>query len=410
MDWRPRYRILDAVPTKVNDEPVVVLQDPTDPSDTVVALSMPGFFVLTQCDGEHTVEEIHKAFTKEYGQEVPLDTVETMLREFDEGLLLEGERYDEHKAQRLAAYRAQATRPPTSAGSSYPADPAELRAFLDKMTEEADLGPVMDEDVCAIVIPHIDFPRGAATYGSVCRAVRELGLEFDTCVLLGIAHHHTETPFVVTRLPYETPLGVPEVDQAFIGHLQEHCSTDLFTDELVHVTEHSVEFATLVCQYLFGSRVRTVPILCGSFESVLPQGDSPSESPDVAEFIEALRTAIEESDGRVCLVAAVDFSHVGPQFGDSGLLTARMAEFAQRRDQALFGHCVECDPDGFFEEAHSDGNVTHVCGVAAVYTVLAVLEGRDAQGVVIHYGNAPTPDDTSVVTFAGMLFTELPAS
>jgi len=115
-----------------------------------------------------------------------------------------------------------------------------------------------------IVSPHIDPPRGGWCYAWAYVALAAAPVR--TVLLLGVAHSGPPEPFVLTRKSFQTPLGVLAVDEAAVAELESRVG-DLTRWELVHRSEHSLEFQVIFLQHALADRpVRIVPLLVSHLE------------------------------------------------------------------------------------------------------------------------------------------------
>ena len=127
-----------------------------------------------------------------------------------------------------------------------------------------------------------------------------------------------ENPFCLTRKDFITPLGKLNVDRELVDAIQSRCPDDLFKDESVHRSEHSIEFQCVFLRYLFPEPdpLKIVPVLSGSFHEAIEKGVSPMELKPVRRFIDATKEAVSSLGREVCCVASADLAHMGLQFGD----------------------------------------------------------------------------------------------
>jgi AmmeMemoRadiSam system protein B len=207
----------------------------------------------------------------------------------------------------------------------------------------------------------------------------------------------------LTRKAFETPLGVVPTDGAFIDSLQGRVDYDLFEDEFIHRSEHTIELQAVFLQHITAGRrpFRIVPILVGSFHENLSTGTSPMAAEPIGQFIEALRETIDEASEDVCLVGSADLAHVGPRFGDPQPLDEADWERVKRDDLSLMDHVAAADAEGLFREMVDQGDRNRICGFPPIYTLLAVLDDQ-AQGRLLNYGQ--WPDAYSTVTYASLVF------
>ena len=253
-----------------------------------------------------------------------------------------------------------------------------------------------------LVAPHIDFHRGGTTFAWAYKSISERAAA-DLFVVLGTVHAPTKYIYNLTDKSFETPFGTLETNAGFVEELSERLDVNSFHDELAHRSEHSIEFQAVFLQYLFaGVRpVQFVPILVGSFHRFVAEGCSPRGNPQVETFVASLKKAIaayQEDGGKVCLIASVDFAHVGPQFGDEYPVDeVRLKELVQADGKSLEALC-RGDAEAFYWSVAEDGDARNVCGLAPIYTMLRVL--GECEGEVLRYSQWPDPNGT--VTFSSV--------
>ena len=113
----------------------------------------------------------------------------------------------------------------------------------------------------------------------------------------------------------------------------------------------------------------------------------------------AIREAV--AGRKVCIVAGVDFAHVGPVFGDDVEINQDLIQWMMAGDTRGLQTIAEGNAESFWNSVMSDGNKRHVCGLSATYAAMRLLEGAD--GRVLKYGFAPDPAG-GIVSFASMAF------
>jgi AmmeMemoRadiSam system protein B len=255
----------------------------------------------------------------------------------------------------------------------------------------------------ALVAPHIDLGRGGEVYGAAYRrleAVRVRSGEPPRYVILGISHHPLEKAYALTTKDYETPLGRVDTDRAFVEALGARCRTDFLTDEIAHRDEHSIEFQMLFLRHLMGDDPFTVvPILCGSLAGSVRAGTEPDG--EVDEMVGALASILDPR--RDILVAAVDFAHLGRQFGQELTVTDEVLRDAEAADRRMMEPMAARDARAFFRFIAGEKDARNVCGVPAIYTLLRLL-GQGEEGTVERYGQAVDRRNHNIVTFAALAF------
>jgi hypothetical protein len=199
-------------------------------------------------------------------------------------------------------------------------------------------------------------------------------------------------------------LGTLNVDKELIDAIQSRCPDDLFKDERVHRSEHSIEFQCIFLRYIYPepNPIKIVPILIGSLHEAIEKGISPMEIKSVRQFIEALRETISSLGREVCYIASADLSHMGLQFGDREGIREYDLRILREEDQEMLGYAERMDGEGFFSSVTRERDRRRICGLPAIYTLLKVLEAKE--GRLLKYGQAFTRETQSVVSFASLAF------
>ena len=254
-----------------------------------------------------------------------------------------------------------------------------------------------------IVAPHIDYQRGGFCYAFAHREIWEKNTS-HCFIIFGIAHTGMKHPFSLTRKDFVTPLGTLETDRELVDAIQSRCPYDLFHDEGVHRSEHSLEFQCVFLRFLYPepSSLKIVPILCGSFHEAIEQGISPMELRPFRQFVDALTESVYKKGGEICFIASADLSHMGLQFGDRKGVGEYDLRVLEESDREMLGYAEKMDGEGFYSSILRERDQRKICGLPAIYTLLKVLEANE--GRLLKYGQAFTPETQSVVSFASLGF------
>jgi AmmeMemoRadiSam system protein B len=401
----PRLRPLDVIPIAGDGAVAAVLRDRTDPSSPPLAVSRLGLFLLSLFDGQRNAAGLQAAFALRTGLPLSVAQVEGFIQQLDQACLLEGGR----AAQKLARLREEFLHAPERvaihAGGAYPDDPEELLQFLERCYHEPDGPGVLPDEtrngrLAGLIAPHVDLHRGGPTYAWAARALKQ-STPADLYVVLGTCHTPMDTPYAAIRRPYATPLGTAPLAREALAWLEERCTWDLYVDEFSHRAEHSIEFQALYLRYGVGE-VPVLPLLCGSLHNQGEDGAAPRHVPEVTQMVDALRELASGPFGSVCFVAGADLAHVGPQFGDAEHVTPAFLDRVARGDLEMLEHVAAGDADGFYRQVMRDQDARRICGLAPIYTLLAVLDGRP--GEVLKYTQWADPSGTGSVTFASVVF------
>ena len=404
----PKIRPVNAFPVMYSGKEMICLKDASGFTASTILVPKAVFLIISMLDGKNSVRDIQAAYMRKFGNMLFSDHIQKIIDDLDKNLFLEGERFEAYQQRLITEFKDAETRPFLRQGNGPDREPARLKKELASYYSHPD-GPgesfpeIASGSIKGIMVPHIDYMRGGPCYAWGYRSVETLD-DVDIFIILGVNHMAAEPLFSVTPKPFETPLGLMDTDRDFVQTLIENCDQDLLAGEFYHRSEHSVEFQTVWLKHLYAEKsdVKIVPVLCGSFESFIAQGLSPIQDARVLDFVNSVKGAIAASGRKVCLMASVDLSHIGPQFGDErrvspgNLLDIRDADLESLRSiEAL-------DREGFWQSVARDGNKRHICGLSAIYTLLSIIEARE--GKLLKYSQWRDEQGVGCVTFASMVF------
>lgn len=265
-----------------------------------------------------------------------------------------------------------APRPPSCAGSVYPAEPAALRRALDGWLGLPAPRHPPGRPTRLLLAPHIDYPRGARAWAAAYRA---LSTAADLFVVLGTAHATPPRLFALTRRDHATPLGVVPTDgPALDAIVREVGAAEVLADEAAHDGEHSIELQLVALRHVLERPFTALPVLCSAISHL----DDPAPFTD--RFLRALGRAV--AGRRVCFVASADLAHVGPLYGDPRPPTPAEAAWVEARDREALAFVERGDAAGFHRDTLRDDARRRVCGLAPIY---AALRASGAGARVLHY-------------------------
>jgi AmmeMemoRadiSam system protein B len=404
---RPRFRPLQPHRVDHQGAAYVAFHDAAGVAEPSLLVPLSLFEqVLRRFDGRSTLRDIQAAVLRTTGQLLAQEQLDGVVAQLDAAMVLDGPTFAAYRE----AYRQEGTRPAAMAGRSYAGTERALRAQLARCFDgehgagmPGEPGPDGASRLRGILSPHIDFGRGGPTYTWSYRELIERS-DATTFVILGVAHQPARERFVLTRKDFATPLGLARTDRSYVDRIAALTGEHLFEDELVHRTEHSIEFQVVFLQYLLEGRrdFSIVPILVGSFHDLMRRGKDPIADPDVRRFVEALRAAEAAADGPVAYIGGIDLGHVGPEFGDAHPVEPRTLEGLRLYDEGLLDHAARGDAFGFFARARRAEDRWRTCGLAATYTMLHAM--GPARGRVLRYDQAVNPERTCCVSFASVAF------
>jgi len=360
--------------------------------------------IVARFTGRLTCSQIAKEVAREIDGDCPLDVVESIAKQLDEGLFLEGETFERALDDAKATFVKLSARPASHAGGAYPGDRVELAEYIDRECVRAAGKPKKGSTIRALVSPHIDPWRGAIGYGHAYGALAaSLDEQADTFIVLGTSHAPMREPFALCNKGYDTPFGEMKLDHEFASELTKASSFDPFTDMLNHKREHSIEFQAVFLKHLLGKReARIVPILAGLGEEQATR-KNPRKTAAVAKFLDALREGIAKRNGRVVVVAGADMAHVGPRFGDPEPHDEDKRGALEKTDRESLDLAASRDARAFWEHVAADLDERRVCGLAPIFSLADVIDEK-LRGEVLHYEQNVDPDDGSIVSHAALAF------
>jgi len=178
-------------------------------------------------------------------------------------------------------------RPCSVAGQFYPRDPHHLEQLVAGYL--AARRPT--EGVRGIVSPHAGYPYSGAVAGEAFSAL-DPGFG-GTFLVVGPSHRGYLT--CASAIPWETPLGIVDVDAGLVREL------GIEVDEVSHRGEHSLEVQMPFIKHRF-PRARIAPVMMGD--------QSLRSATDLAgKILQAQRQTGRE----IRIVASSDFSHYVPE-------------------------------------------------------------------------------------------------
>jgi len=381
-----------------------LLRDPQRLSAQEIVVPADLAFLLAQFDGTRSVREAQVSYVRRFGSLITTDKINDLLRQIDEALLLDTERFRKFAARIEEEFRSQPTRAAAHAGRSYPEGAAAfIQAWQPRL--EAASPPedfALDERRPALIAPHYDMNNAAEAYAAAYALLQQVP-QPDVVIILGTAHNGRQSPFILTRKPFETFLGALETDPQIIDALAESAQFDPFADEFVHRDEHSIEFQAALLHFLYRDAdepPRIVPLLCGGYHRRNGGFVNPPDVEPVNTFLETLRATIAEDTRCIALIASADLSHIGARFGQPPPLTQAHLDMARRHDMAVLDRAMRGDATNLYFTIAEVQDRYNVCGFPCIYALLRTLPIKE--GRLLSYKQATEPQTQSCVSFASV--------
>ncbi|TAJ43378.1 AmmeMemoRadiSam system protein B [Methanofollis fontis] len=256
------------------------------------------------------------------------------------------------------------TRPCVFAGMFYPGEPSHLEQFIGSVVP----GTRSIEDALGIVSPHAGYPYSGAVAAAAFSAIKP---DFDgTIIVIGPSHRGYMT--CTSAIPWETPLGIVDVDTEFVSALE------IRTDEAAMEDEHSLEVQVPFIKHFF-PRARMVAVM---------MGDQSQQA--AAEVAWQIGQAIQKTGRDVRIVASSDFSHYIPD-----------AE-ARRLDRTAIEAIERLDIDELYRRIAAYGIST--CGYGPIAAMMGACKNLGAgRGELLAYATSgDVTGDREVVGYAAI--------
>jgi len=408
-DVRPKLRQLDPVALVLDGKAVIGLKDPLRLSARMLCVTDEAIPVLAMLDGRHSLRDIQELLTRETGQLVMIGDIQAVVDQLDEALLLEGERFRTAYQIRVDDYRKQPFRPCSHAGTSYSADPEALRKEL-RGFFESDGGPGMPDlfsgqgRPVGLIAPHIDIRAGGRCFARAYHALGA-GEPSDLYVILGTGHSGVEGMFTATSLDFQTPLGTVQTDRQMLDLLSQELGKDAASEEILHATEHVIEFQLVFLQFLMSEthRFTVLPILCSLSHHIFGNdGITSGYRERFHDFCAALKEAARKTSKSVCFIASADLDHIGPRYGDRSVPHSGTVRESLAQDEKLLQCLERLDVNAFISQVARDNDSRRVCGFSPITTMLHCMEASEGRILGLDY--ATVDDKNSFVSFSSMIF------
>lgn len=281
----------------------------------------------------------------------------------------------------------QKDRPAAVAGLFYPADAAQLAAFVDSVLARADV-PKVKGTVIGIIAPHAGYPFSGGVAAHSYAMVK--GKHYKRVVIIGPSHVEAfGYASVYDGDSYATPLGRVAVDREFARQLAR-ADASIRLSSLGHAlrkdqSEHALEVQLPFLQRALSGEFKIVPIAMGeqSYESSRALGM-------------ALVRLLRKNDDTL-LVASSDLSHYYKY------------DEAVRKDHNLLNGITQND---FLTVSRNlEMNVWEACGGAPIVAVMIAAQHLGGSAPrLLKYANSGdvTGDKGRVVGYAALAIFEDP--
>ncbi len=409
-DYKPKLRNIEPFAASYQGKHVIGLNDPLRLSDKIVFVPHETLPLLAMFDGAHTLRDIQAALSARAGRIIFLDEIQGILETLDKAYLLERPLANDAIRKKTEEYKNRPFRPSSHAGTSYSNDPEKLTQELNSFFDPQRGGPgypalfSKPDRPVGLIAPHIDIRAGGLSFARAYHALAT-GQPSDVYVILGTGHAGVQNMFTTGTLDFQTPLGTAKVDSRIVALLSEQLGKDVSEEEILHETEHVIEFQVVFLQHVFRNRhdFTIVPVLCSLSHRIFDSNDSLSEQKQAFyAFCSALRNACRQSGKRACFIASADLDHIGPRYGDQFVPHQGTVNASLEKDGEMLDHLQQLSVDSFIRCITSEGDARRVCGFSPIVTMMHAMEASRAETLSLDF--AYVDDRKSFVTFGAMVF------
>ncbi|MBI3723764.1 AmmeMemoRadiSam system protein B [bacterium] len=258
------------------------------------------------------------------------------------------------------------------AGSWYPGERDELRAYLEKATPRSE-----PRRAIAVVCPHAGYRYSGAI---AAETYARVAVPLSAIVLC--PNHRVPPPVLAVwaKGSWRTPLGDVPIDEPLAARLLAEAPGLLRADDFPHEREHAVELQLPFLRF-HREDVRVVPIVVGI-----------DRASDLAALGAAIARAVSSHERPVLLVSSSDMNHY------------ESAQVGGRKDRAALERLLARDAEGLMRVV--DEREITMCGVrptAAVLHAARALGASEAELVRYGHSGEVSGDHESVVGYAGVV-------
>jgi AmmeMemoRadiSam system protein B len=399
----PVRRDLQIIPIEENGDIYLYFHDERGYATEDFALRREINSLLSLLDGQKSINDLDPYL----GNGVTKDELLQFITFLDKHRLLNSEYFQAFAEQQEAEYEQSTLHASVTAGQSYPADPSELKTYLDNAFAEYDHQetPNTIAQPQALYAPHIDPRVALESYVQAFARIRNM--EPKRVVIIATSHYarlyhdtYKESPFIVVNKDFELPLGTINRDEQAIDKLrQTTIDAGITLQDRAHRMEHSIELHLLFLSYLWDHEFEIVPILTRDLNDLLYMKDG-HLGQQLNKFSGLMQQHFTGDDDTFFLISG-DLAHIGKKFGDQSPAST-MFDDVKNFDQQFLDFGSANKRSQMLDLMKEDMDPYRICGFPPLYTFLSCMP--DVQGDVISYNLWDERERESAVTFGSILY------
>ncbi len=395
-----RYDI-QRIPIHQNGHSLLYFHDSLGYATPDFALPLESETMLSLIDGNRSVEDILKFSSEDVSKEQVLGYV----RFLDEHVVLESEYFAEQIEVIETVYENSSYHQNTTAGSSYPSNPGELKALLDSAFEEHEQS-VPASSAKALYAPHIDPRVGMSSYVKAFSAIKNL--KPKRVVILATSHYaglygkmYEELPFILSNKTFVIPNGdvathKPSID-TILNSFQDLSLAGISNHSRAHRVEHSIELHLLFLNYIWNHKFEIIPVLVGNMDELFYSNNSFREQ-QLDSFSSILRNLEDEE---TFFLISGDLSHFGHKFGDQQE-ASKMFDEVKLNDKRFLKIGASGNLDKLISLMKEEYDPYRICGFPPLLTFLKAFP--NLSGKILSYDLWDERERQSAVSFGSILY------
>ncbi|WP_138431850.1 AmmeMemoRadiSam system protein B [Fodinibius saliphilus] len=398
----PLRKDLQIFPVEENGRSYLYFYDQRGYATPEMALHKQAGTVLNLLDGEKSINDLEPFLGKDLSKDDLLEFVQFL----DKNRILQSTHFEQHAYRKEKEYEESTIHQSVTAGNSYPADPTELKNYLNEaFNNYTPKNGTADKNPKALYAPHID-PRVALnSYVEAFAPLKHLTPK--RVVVLATSHYsglypdiYQNNPFVLVNKDFKLPLSTIPRDKEAISDLKNTNGDHGITiQDRAHRMEHSIELHLLFLSYLWDHDFSVVPFLTSGIDDLFYMKDG-HLGKQLKKFTSLLNNKYANDEDTFFLISG-DLSHIGKKFGDTNPAST-MFEGVKQFDQKFLDYGASQQHNQLLELMKQDLDPYRVCGFPPLYTFLKTIP--NLEGKVLSYDLWDEQERESAVTFGSILY------
>ncbi len=367
MSFKVRY--LDVIPYKDK----FLVKDPLGISKEML-LNRESLLLLSLLDGGNSIQDIKTMFLRNTGIILSDSEILNFVQEMDKNYIL----YNDNFIKRMEFEKEKIL--------SAPYKEINFQLDFEKLKREIEKYKALNEqDIKAIIVPHIDINIGLKTYMKTFSCVKNLNKKIF--FIFGVPHSYSESCFSIFPKNYKIGENIVEIQKEIIEGIKNKINFDIFSDVLAYKNEHSVEFP-IVFLSLIEKDFYVIPSLVSKSDISL-----------LKSLAENIFEVIAPFKDEILLISSIDLSHVGRKFGDEKSFNT------EEIDRKYIEYLKNMENEMAFDFIESKNNFTRIDGLYTNFVFLEILRLMKAgKSEVLDYEVYYEDITDSIVSYASLIF------